>query len=126
MVKGVIMSNKHPTNTYTETIKFNSCESTKFETISTCLDDTGRLLFVKINLRNVLCNSSLSVGVILYVHDIIKGYKIRKVIVKCPCCSCFDCANIELDEFCFVLPDKDLCLEEEISIRVIAHYTDIC
>lgn len=113
-------------NAHTEIIKFEPCETSKCETISASLDDTGRLFLVNICLKNVLCNTTLSVGVILYVHDIIKGFKVRKIEVHCPCCCDNDYTNIELREFCFVLPETDLCSEKEISIRVVAQYTDIC
>lgn len=105
-------------------IIFNKCELCKEECIRTRLCDTGRLLYVDVKVNNAICNSKIAIAVIVYDECTIKGFKVREIDFKeynCEKCSS-DC-NIE--SFCFVLPDDELCNERCLKVKVIANYIDI-
>lgn len=104
-------------------INFEKCEFVKCEDICTSIDDTGRLLFVNVKITNLVCSSKIAVGVILYDKCKIQGFKVEKIDVE----HDYDpyCTDLDPIPFCFVLPDKSLCDEKELKIKVISNYIDI-
>jgi len=106
-------------------IPFKACEIIKNETINDIsLKCLGRLLKVTINLNNVCKGKEIALGVIICDGNLIKGFRTCTVTVPVP--GNTDCIPfINVDEFCFVLPEKGICLPKSYTVKVIAHYTNI-
>nr|WP_307992570.1 hypothetical protein [uncultured Niameybacter sp.] len=100
-------------------IKFDSCQDIVCDTIETTVDEEGCLFTVHAILRNVCCNTCMSVGVILYIDDCIYAIKLREVYTgncKCGCCTH---KNLTIPQFTFIFPKH---LECCAHAEVVAHY----
>lgn len=107
-------------------ITFKPCQDMKEVKIKHVkLGQEGRLLKVRVQLDSVCPGRNVAVGVLLYENSnntsLLKGF--RTCEVKIPGIK-DGCENqMSAGEFCFILPEENLCRERTFSLKVIAHYS---
>lgn len=112
-------------------MKIDACEISNNKNIQAELDCQGRLLSIKVTLKNVCTNKYISIGVLLLEGTTVRGFKAKEILTP-PLLtghSCNHCENYVVCKFCFVLPGS-VCCPITLTPKVIAHYTnfnvDIC
>lgn len=107
-------------------ITFNSCEDIKNFTIqNVSLIGAGRLLKIKVQLKNVCRGRSIRMGVLLCekINNAyhLKGLRVCEFTIPGDFGTCLD--NITVGDFCFVIPEDNLCKPQDITVHIIAHYS---
>ncbi len=89
------------------------------------LDCQARFLKIRICLKNVCKGRRLALGVMVCdAADFrVLGFKGREITVPGSTGSC--CRSLNVSEFCFVIPETQMCRERRLKVNVIAHYTDL-
>lgn len=86
----------------------------------------ARLLKIRVCFKNICKGRKLAIGVMLCdpVTFKVLGFKGREVTVPNtgPAGAC--CPAFTVSDFCFVLPDTNLCNPKTVLVKVISHYTD--
>lgn len=108
-------------------ITFDVCQDTIDFTIggSTGIDleCESRFLKIRVLLKNVCRGRKIALGVfVCQLEDNefkIKGFRAREITVP----PGEGCCNVRVDNFCFVLPQNDLCRKKEVRVEVVAHYS---
>lgn len=106
-------------------ITFEVCQDIRDVTIQDVnLSCEGRFLKVRVELDKVCPGRKVSIGVVLCENIcgtfIIKGFRVCEVEIP----GTKDCVNnLPVGEFCFVLPEGDLCSRRTVRVKVIAHYS---
>ncbi len=99
--------------------KFEECEITKDVTKQVHLECEGRLLKIKVRLKNVCAGKYINLGVILLnTKKEIVGFRVKKLKVPGRPCTCINVCK----EFCFVFEEKNICKERKFKVLIIAHY----
>ena len=112
-------------------IKIDACKISDNKDIEAELDCQGRLLTIKVTLKNVCPNKKIAVGVLLLEGNTVKGFKAKEIVTPSLLNSreCNHCDSVVVCKFCFVLPGS-LCCPITLTPKVIAHYTnfnvDLC
>ncbi len=109
-----------------QNITFNPCEDVKDFTVQDVhLNCQGRFLKVRVQLKNVCRGRSIRLGVLLCEKtggtSCIKGSHVCEFIVPQGCGPCMETVNV--GDFCFVIPDDNICCHREVSVHIIAHYS---
>lgn len=98
---------------------FDKCEIKKEICKEVHLECQGRLLRLKLRLKNVCAGNCINLGVvILNKKKQIIGFRVKKF--KIPGCpnTCVDVCK----EFCFAFEDENICKKREFKVLVIAQY----
>ena len=113
-------------------ICFAQCETSKCVTIEgpddACFFScAGRFLDIKLILKNLCPHKKLHAGVFLsdrHTHEPL-GERFAQIITPG---HSDKCQNVDLGSFCFVIPEKHMCLRERtVSVKVVYHYAEgIC
>lgn len=106
-------------------ITFEVCQDVKDFTIQDVqLNCEGRFLKIRVELDRVCSGRKVTVGVLLCENIsgtfFLKGFKVCELDIPSGD-SCKD--NVPVGEFCFVLPEENLCSRRTVSVKVIAHYS---
>ncbi len=111
---------------------FEYCQETLNLTVGDCagieLQCEARFLNVGVLLKNVCRGRKVVIGVFVCEqekHELkVKGFRSREIAVP----SGDGCCNIRIDNFYFILPEKNFCSKRKVVIEVIAHYSsfDFC
>ncbi|AOR23693.1 hypothetical protein [Clostridium taeniosporum] len=102
-------------------IVFPKCCDSLNEKIKTSLDDTGKLLLVRVHLKNVLYNKTLAVGVLIFEGQDLISFKVKKLYTGC-CYGMCKYHNIQTPTYYFVFPNKDHCSKKDFTIKVVKNY----
>ncbi len=113
---------------------FGPCEDMKEVTVPDVrLKCEGRLLKVKVELRNVCAGRKIHLGILVSEEEgggfKTKGFRATKLTIPGRPGSCIN--KIKVGDFCFVFPEEDSCCQRKFKINVVAHYSsfvqmDIC
>ncbi|SHH96697.1 hypothetical protein [Clostridium grantii] len=99
--------------------KFEHCEIIKDVNKQITLECQGRLLRLKLKLKDLCGGNYVNLGVVILTMDNkILGFRVKKFKVIGPRCSCVDVCK----EFCFAFEDKNICAERKFKVRIIAQY----
>jgi hypothetical protein len=112
-------------------VTFAQCQEFQESTIYVSgLKCEGRLLKIKVNLSGVCRGRNVTVGVLVCENDpatqsvIWRGFKACEITVPIAGGTANTCVdNVEIDRFCFVFPEDNLCETRTFKVRVIAHYS---
>lgn len=109
-----------------QSIVFNPCEDVKDFTVqNVMLNCEGRFLKVRVQLKNVCRGRNIRLGVLLCEKrentSFIKGMRVCEFTVPGSVGGCLD--NITVGDFCFVIPEDNLCCPREVNVHVVAHYS---
>jgi hypothetical protein len=107
-------------------ITFEVCQDIKDVTIQDVgLKCEGRFLKVRVELDRVCPGRKVTVGVLLCENInntfFIKGFRACEVDIPGIKGSCVN--NQPIGEFCFILPEENLCNKRTVRVKVIAHYS---
>ena len=106
-------------------IKIDACKISDNKDIQADLDCQGRLLTIRVILKNVCPNKKVAIGVLLLDGNTVKGFKAKEIVTP-PLLSgheCNHCDSVVVCKFCFVLPGS-ICCPITLTPKVIAHYTN--
>lgn len=103
-----------------KSITFEPCKMIESQCLDVSPSCDGRLLLLKVYLKNVCPNKHVAMAVLLYKNNRLYALKTRKIDTSDfrPC----SCRDFYAGKFCFVLPEDNLCNIQEIKVKVIAHY----
>lgn len=105
-------------------VVFEVCQDNKEETVGPFkLKCQARLLKINVKLKDVCKGRKIAVGVIVCEDDKIIGFKGTEVLIPGRFGS--GCRDIIIKNFCFVLPESEICDKRRIIVKVIAHYTEL-
>ncbi|WP_051623580.1 hypothetical protein [Clostridium hydrogeniformans] len=104
----------------TKEINFPPCKMIKNEFLDVQPSCDGRLLIIKVNLKNICPNKKIAVGVLIYKDNRVYAFRAKKIDTG-NCSQCI-CKNFNAGEFCFVFTEDNLCEYRKIKIKVIVHY----
>lgn len=113
----------HPEENFVE-VFYDECKDIDCaESRRTPLKFTGRFLRVKVALSNVCGNRNIALGVMLLekVGDAFITKDMR--VCEIPGSDNSTTPEIRLKEFCFIIPDEDMCNTRHFHIRAVAHYS---
>jgi len=111
-------------NSSPHSITLDPCIISDNKDIKTELDCQGRLLTIRVILKNVCPNKKIAIGVVLLEGTKVRGFKVKEIVTP-PLLTghlAKHCENLVVCKFCFVLPGN-LCCPITITPKVIAHYT---
>lgn len=106
-------------------ITFEVCEDVKDFTLQNVeLNCEGRFLKIRVELDNVCAGRNVAVGVLICENVagtfFTRGFKVREVTIP----GLTGCQqNVSAGEFCFVLPEENLCERRTVRVHVVAHYS---
>jgi hypothetical protein len=106
-------------------INMDACKISDNKDIQAELDCQGRLLTIRVILKNVCPNKKIAVGVLLLEGNKVKGFKAKEIVTP-PLLSgheCNHCESVVVCKFCFVLPGS-ICCPITLTPKIIAHYTN--
>ncbi|WP_432401179.1 hypothetical protein [Wukongibacter sp. M2B1] len=107
-----------------EDVIFNKCQDNEEKTIGPIrLRYQSRLLRINILLKNVCRGRKIALGILVCEGKTIKGFKGTEIVV--PGKPGSGCTDIRITNFCFVLPEKNICDRRKVDVKAIAHYTDL-
>ncbi len=106
-------------------ITFEICEDVKDFTIQDVrLNCEGRFLKIRVELDRVCSGRNVTVGVLLCENIsgtfLLKGFRVCEIEIPNGD-TCQD--NVPVGEFCFILPEENLCSQRTIRVNVIAYYS---
>ncbi|WP_252231925.1 hypothetical protein [Clostridium sp. ZBS15] len=101
--------------------KYCDCLNKK---INTSLEDTGKLLLVKVHLKNILYDKNLAVGVLVFEGPILRAFKVKEIYTG-NCDGMCKYHDIKTPTYYFVFADKEDCSKKDFSIKIIKNYTNI-
>ena len=104
-------------------VKFDKCKNIEKLEMNSTISDCGNLLVVNVDLCNVRCNRFIALAVLVFENNVIKCYKTRKIYTGNK--SNKYSFNINAGKFIFVFPEQNICISKDITVKLIAHYTDI-
>ncbi len=112
--------------TKSQDITFEVCEDVKDFTIQNVeLNCVGRFLKVRVELDNVCVGRNVAVGVLICENVqgtfFTRGFKVREVTIPGTLIRCEQ--NVNAGEFCFVLPETNLCNRRTVRVHIVAHYS---
>lgn len=107
-------------------ITFNPCEDVKDFTIQdVVLKCEGRLLKVRVNLDRVCAGRKIALGVMVCENVggtfFTRGLRACEFTVPGTPGNCVD--NVNVNEFCFIFPEENLCSTRRFKVNVVAHYS---
>ncbi|MDD2234522.1 MAG: hypothetical protein PHV03_06390 [Desulfitobacteriaceae bacterium] len=110
--------------TRSQDITFEVCEDVKDFTIQNVeLNCVGRFLKVRVELDNICRGRTVAVGVLLCENVqgtfLTRGFKVREVFRA----GSPGCVSNVTEEFCFVLPENNLCSRRTVRVNIVAHYS---
>lgn len=111
-------------NSSPNSIKIDPCTLSDNKDLQAELDCQGRVLTIRVILKNVCPNKKIAIGVILLEGTKVKGFKVKEIVTP-PLLTRppgKHCENVVVCKFCFVLPGT-LCCPITLTPKVIAHYT---
>lgn len=93
------------------------------------LDDTGKILEVKLKLKSICPNKRVALAVILTEKDTLGNEQKRGMkIMTIPAHQLEGCKDINIEKIRFILPDDislaGVCEERLFNVRAMAHYID--
>jgi hypothetical protein len=106
-------------------IRIDPCMLSDNKDLQAELDCQGRLLTIRVILKNVCPNKKIAIGVLLFEGTTVKGFKVKEIVTP-PLLTrqtAKHCENVVVCKFCFVLPGT-LCCPITLTPKVIAHYTN--
>jgi len=89
----------------------------------------ARLLKIRVCLKNICKNRKLALGVLVcdssnpYKVIGFKGKEVDTPIRASGTPAC--CTALTISEFCFVIPETNMCTERKFRVRIIAHYVGL-
>lgn len=105
-------------------VEFGKCEDNEEVTVGpVTLSCQARLLKVNVFLKNVCRGRKVALGVLVCEKNSTIGFKGTEVII--PGKPGSGCTNIKITNFCFVIPERNICDKRKVEVKVIAHYTDL-
>ena len=106
-------------------IKIDACKIWDNKDIHAELECQGRLLTIKVTLKNVCPNKKIAVGVLLLEGNTVKGFKAKEIVTPSLLNGreCNHCDSVVICKFYFVLPGS-LCCPITLTPKIIAHYTN--
>jgi hypothetical protein len=110
----------------TEEVTLSACDEFKeFVVHNVRLHCEGRILTVKVQLTDVCPDRKIRLAVLLFEKDCfekeLRGLRTAEIKTPCSLRGCVD--DILVGDFCFVLPEEQICSRKEVLIKVIAHYS---
>jgi hypothetical protein len=105
-------------------IRIDPCTISENKDIQAELDCQGRLLTIRVTLKNVCPNKKIAIGVLILEGTKVKGFKAKEIVTP-PLPTghpAKHCENVVVCKFCFVIPGT-LCCPITLTPKVIAHYT---
>ena len=85
----------------------------------------GRILTVKVQLKDVCPDRKVRIAVLLYEKECLgkelRGLRTAEIKTPRSHCGCVD--EVVVGDFCFVLPEEQICNRKEVVIKVVAHYS---
>jgi hypothetical protein len=106
-------------------IKIDACSISDNKEMKAELDCQGRLLTIRVILKNVCPNKKIAIGVLLLEGTMVRGFKAKEIVTP-PLLTghpAKHCENYVVCKFCFVLTGP-LCCSITLTPKVIAHYTN--
>lgn len=105
---------------------FGECQDTNLIGIdNVSFKFSGRILNITVNLSQVCAGRKITLGVILQdeLDDelITIGFKVWEGVVPGALGTCI--GNFPISNFCFSLPEWDLCNVRQLKATVVAHYS---
>lgn len=109
-----------------EEVSLGACDIFKEFTVHNVhIHSEGRLLKVKVQLKDVCPGRKIRLAVLLFEKECreeeLKGLRTAEIKAPCGPCGCID--ELTVGDFCFVVSDDQLCSRKEAKIEVIAHYS---
>lgn len=109
-----------------EEVTFKLCEDSKNISIdNVILKHQGRFLKVTVNLHVLCPGKKIALGVILKEEVgndlIIKGLKVCEISMPKISNKCIE--KVFIKDFCFIIPEDDICDTRKFKIDVISHYS---
>ena len=110
----------------TEEVTLCACDEFKEYVVRNVrLHSEGRILTVRVQLKDVCPDRKIRLAVLLFEKECheneLKGLRTAEIKLPCNLCGCVD--EIIVGDFCFVLPEDQICSRKEVIIKVIAHYS---
>lgn len=103
-------------------VTFNPCEDMKEVTVeNVLLKCEGRFLKVKVKFNKVCTGRKVIIGVIVCDDDTVKGFRTCEITIPGTPGHCVD--NVAVGDFCFVIPEENLCTQRKFKVTVVAHYS---
>lgn len=107
-------------------VRFNVCEDVKDVTVSdVLLNCEARFLKVRVNLDRVCAGRKITVGCLVCENVegtfFLRGVKACEFTVPGPVGNCVN--NVNVNEFCFIFPEENLCSARTFRVSIIAQYS---
>lgn len=99
---------------------FPPCTICGNEDIETCVNESARVLNVKVKLKKVCGNKKVCIGVLVFE----KGRLVRVRAQEVKVCGRNQCTCPPPIDFWFIFEDKDLCEGRKFDIKVVADYCE--
>lgn len=99
---------------------FPPCTICGCEEVETCINESARVLNVKVKLKKVCGNKKVCLGVLVFECG--KLVRVRAQEIKI--CGRNQCTCPPPIDFWFIFEDKDLCDPRKFEIKVVADYCE--